>query len=69
MADCSMCGDYPEGSVCTYAACPGRKFKIAAWPLHERPDPWTWGEGVRLTESARAELGSSFLHGEPCDLS
>jgi len=37
-------------------------FKIAAWPLHERPDPWTWGEGDRLTESARAEIGSVSFH-------
>ena len=47
------------------ASVPTTRFKIADWPSHERPDIWTWGDGVRLAESARAELGSSFLHGEP----
>lgn len=36
-------------------------FKIADWPLHERPDYLDWGMGIRLAESARAELRGSTI--------
>jgi len=36
-------------------------FKIADWPLHGRSDIWTWGDGIRLAESARAELRGSTI--------
>lgn len=56
---------YPAGTSCAMAGCPGRNrsrfFKIDAMPLHERPDIWAWGMGIRLAESARAELRGSTI--------
>lgn len=45
-------------------------FKIADWPLHGRSDIWAWGDGIRLVESARAELrGSTIGPASMCDRS
>ena len=45
MNRCLVCKDYPEGTACSLAGCPGRAFKLL--PTAAQPDDIdAWLEGI-----------------------